>query len=141
MFDCVLADRSSVGDHNRTQDCQKKVNCWWRVDYYGCQDEKDEKIEKIWRERKHIRSKLFKKKKNPEFYPIRSSQTFVKIIICDTTIKYIIIIHIYVWNDRKCYYLYWEPDKKNMFYYSSSSSWVRNFFLTCSRLQYLIYNA
>lgn len=57
MFDCVLADRGSVGDDDQNSE-EKVINYWWWIDDHCCQDEKDKKIEKIWRKRKYICSKF-----------------------------------------------------------------------------------
>lgn len=63
MFDCVLADRGSFGNDDWTQNSKEKVVCsqWWGGIYHGCQDQKDQKVEKIWRKRKYICCKFLRK--------------------------------------------------------------------------------
>lgn len=60
IFDCVLADWSSVCEDDGMQNRQKKVIVYRRRnDSYSCQDEKNEKVEKIRRKRKYISSKFW----------------------------------------------------------------------------------
>lgn len=62
MFDCVLADRSSFGNDDWTQNSKEKVVCSrWRGVYHGCQDQKNQKVKKIWRKRKYICCKFLRK--------------------------------------------------------------------------------
>lgn len=116
MFDCVLADRGSVGDDDdRTQNSKEKVVCcqWWSV-YHGCQDQKDQKIEKKWRKRKYICSEFFLKILSVAIIFIYSPLFFAKNNINSFSLMR---------NNHFCSYLYKEIHNLSVF----RGAWVHFF--------------